>query len=169
MVREARQSHPIIATSQEVWQLLSDMAWFRGGRAWDETPLFVIEHALEWACQESPPPTAVLRETREVLKGLLTDWSEAILIVDELFRGEGHPHHWPHWFYRLKTTAAAEDRRARMILDESWPVSDEKEEAQALADVKGGKGLELEDAFADIAGVPKDEWMRRVAEHKKKQ
>ncbi len=34
--------------------------------------------------------------------------------------------------------------------------------------MKSGRGLELEDAFAQIAGVSKDDWEHRVAEHKRK-
>jgi hypothetical protein len=43
---------------------------------------------------------------------------------------------------------------------------DAKFAEESLAELKRGEGVELGDAFAQIAGMSKDEWLRRVEEHK---
>jgi hypothetical protein len=45
-------------------------------------------------------------------------------------------------------------------LAEEWPVAEAEEEQ--------GEGVELDDAFADIAGMDKAAWLERVAQHKRK-
>jgi hypothetical protein len=167
MVIEARESSPLGASEYEASEILEDM-WFRDRRSGDEFPKLAVERALQWACREAPPPPAVLREARAMLEGVVNDWTEAILMLDQHFRRLSAEYHWPRGFHRLKTAALAEQRRVMMLLRESWPVGSEEEEQRALADLKEGKGVELDDAFAEIAGVSKEEWLRRVAEHKEK-
>jgi hypothetical protein len=64
--------------------------------------------------------------------------------------------------------AATQFRDLQSRLVKEWPVCSPEEEQQALAQVGGGEGMELDDAFAQIAGVDKTAWLERVAEHKRK-
>lgn len=54
------------------------------------------------------------------------------------------------------------DMAARM------PPLTEEEVAEVLAEDARGELLELDDAFAAIAGVGKEEWLKRVEAHKAK-
>ncbi len=57
-------------------------------------------------------------------------------------------------------------QRIRTDFSESFPIRTEEEIAGAREEMARGDGLELNDAFAEIAGCSKDEWLRRVAAHR---
>jgi hypothetical protein len=147
---------------------LDELVLNRSGRVTLDTPLITLEWALAWANRNPPPPVHVLREARAVLQQAAEDWARSFLLVQEMSKRpvEHYPQRWPEWLAEITRGVAAEKRRIDLILEESWPVSEEETEQQALAELKSGQGLELDDAFAQIAGVSKDEWERRVAEHK---
>ena len=57
---------------------------------------------------------------------------------------------------------------ARQSVLERWPVGDDQEIAAAQASAAQGQGLDIEEAFAQIAGVPVEEWRRQKAEFKRR-
>ena len=59
-----------------------------------------------------------------------------------------------------------EEWRQRAMRSWLWPPTAE-EWARIKEDMARGEGLELEDAFAEIAGVSREEWLRRVDERKR--
>jgi hypothetical protein len=65
--------------------------------------------------------------------------------------------------------AARHFKELRARLAEEWPACSPEEEQEAMAQARRGEGLELDDAFAQIAGVDKATWLQRVAAHEQKQ
>lgn len=53
-------------------------------------------------------------------------------------------------------------------LRDEWPVATQAEVEQALAAAARGEAVDLDEAFAQIAGADKDAWLQRVAEHKRR-
>jgi hypothetical protein len=49
---------------------------------------------------------------------------------------------------------------------ERWPVGSDEEIAQARAAANRGEGLDLDEAFAEIAGVDAAAWRQRVEEYR---
>ena len=68
----------------------------------------------------------------------------------------------------IVTLAQAERTRVDATLEDCWPVVNEKEEQKILAEMKGGAFVELDEAFARVAGVTKEAWQARTEEHKQK-
>ncbi|HWG43483.1 MAG TPA: hypothetical protein VN688_11910 [Gemmataceae bacterium] len=68
---------------------------------------------------------------------------------------------------RLRQTAEQFKHLQARLADE-WPVCSPEEEREARTSSERGEGMELDDAFAEIAGVDKASWLERVAEYKRK-
>ena len=62
----------------------------------------------------------------------------------------------------------AEKEQVDFLLQRSWPVEGKAEERKALKEVENGQGVEIDDAFANIAGMSKEEWLKKVEAHKRK-
>ena len=146
---------------------------------WDArttSPLVTLEWALEWANSSPPPPAAALREARAALEATASSWAESSALLSEMQKQNARhlPDRpglllWPEWIQHiadLGRVVASEKRRIDLTLRECWPVGSEAEERAALAEMRQGAGVELEDAFAEIANVSKEEWLRRVEQHK---
>lgn len=128
----------------------------------------VVDLALRWAITLAPPPIDALREARTSLEAASAEWANAWGTLA--------------WFvkdWRLEpslsgptndsaTMAQAEWVRVAATLEERWPVVNEKEEREIVAKRKDGAFVELDDAFAHLAGVTKEAWQTRVEEHKQK-
>jgi hypothetical protein len=56
--------------------------------------------------------------------------------------------------------------KVRHEMAEHWPVCSASEEEVARAQIAGGESLDLDEAFARIAGLSKDAYLRRVEAHK---
>ncbi len=56
----------------------------------------------------------------------------------------------------------AQVREIREEFSENFPMRNEEEIRAARAEIAAGGGLELDDAFAEIAGCSKEEWLTRV-------
>ena len=56
--------------------------------------------------------------------------------------------------------------RLRQEHKDSWPWCSEQDLDDARAEIVRGETLEMDDAFAEIAGVSREEWLQRVEEHK---
>jgi hypothetical protein len=69
--------------------------------------------------------------------------------------------------FGLLDEAIAAVTRAKQDLLANWLVGSDEEMAAARASAARGEGLELDEAFAQIAGVSVAEWHRRVEEHKR--
>lgn len=65
-----------------------------------------------------------------------------------------------------KVQSLLEELRAR--LDREWPVGTPDDVAQARAELARGETLELEEAFAGMAGISREELRQRVEEHKRR-
>jgi hypothetical protein len=59
-------------------------------------------------------------------------------------------------------------RQLQARLAEEWPVASVAEEQQAWSQHELSQALEIDNAFAEIAGVDRATWLERVAEHKRK-
>ncbi len=68
---------------------------------------------------------------------------------------------------RLLREALAEMHRIREEFSENFPLLDEQGLTSARADVLTGEGLELDDAFAALAGCSKEDWLTRAQTHQK--
>src|SRR5262249_22083615 len=65
--------------------------------------------------------------------------------------------------------AIAVIRRLRDYVSENWPDDPTPEEwAQEVAEMEQSGGVDGDEAFAQIAGVPKEGWQRRGGGHKRK-
>jgi hypothetical protein len=169
ILHEAWLDPPSHHSLEEAFLLIEDVFWSRGWRFALETPLFTLEWMLAWANTVPPPPVPALREARAVLEETASDWEESFVLLQEILKRQiSLGVRRPDSFYELTRVVSSERLRLKVILDESWPVGGEAEEQKALTEMKDGKGVGLDDAFAQIAGVTKKEWARRVAEHKKK-
>jgi hypothetical protein len=170
ILHEAWLDPPSHHSLEEAFLLMEDVFWYRGWRFALETPLVTLEWVLAWANNVPPPPVPALREARTALEETASDWEESFVLLQEILKRQisSGGRRWPDWLYEVTRVVSSERLRLKVILDESWPVGGEDEEQKALAEMKGGKGIGLDDAFAQIAGVTKKEWARRVAEHKKK-
>jgi len=62
----------------------------------------------------------------------------------------------------------AELEKLRQEHQDRWLWFRQEEIDQARAEAEQGKTLELTDAFAQVAGVSREEWLRRVEDHKKR-
>lgn len=62
--------------------------------------------------------------------------------------------------------ALLDDLRAR--LDREWPVSGPDDAARARAELARGEALDLEEAFAGMAGISREELRHRLDEHRRK-
>ncbi len=60
---------------------------------------------------------------------------------------------------------ALERRAVHLMLEESWPVDSAVDDRALLAEIKKGESIPVDDAFAEIAGVSKTQWLRKVQEH----
>jgi hypothetical protein len=58
-------------------------------------------------------------------------------------------------------------QRLEASIFDRWPNFTEQDLADALAEHKKGNCLDVADAFAQIAGVDKEAWLRRVEERKR--
>jgi hypothetical protein len=67
---------------------------------------------------------------------------------------------------RLLQTAERFKQLQARLADE-WPVCSPEEEQEARTKNERGYGIDLDDAFAEIAGVDKATWLERVAKHKR--
>jgi hypothetical protein len=65
--------------------------------------------------------------------------------------------------------AAEELVALRREIEDRWPWINEQIIAEAKAELARGEFLELDEAFAQIAGVDKETWLKRVEEHKKRE
>jgi hypothetical protein len=105
-----------------------------------------------------------LRRTREGLSQAFYHVAQAALHFDRKFgqlaRQVGHALNGAG---RLKDVQTAVER-LRERLDEEWPVCTGAE----AAELSGAPALAADEAFAQIAGVDKAEWLRRVEEHKRR-
>ena len=57
--------------------------------------------------------------------------------------------------------------QARQSVLERWPVGTDDQIAEARASAARGEGLDVDEAFAQIAGVPVEAWRLRVEEYKR--
>lgn len=68
---------------------------------------------------------------------------------------------------RLRQTAE-QFKQLQARLAEEWPVCSPEEEGEARMRSESGQAMELNDAFAEIAGVDRATWLEHVAEHKQR-
>ncbi len=66
---------------------------------------------------------------------------------------------------RALREALAEVGSVREDFEENFPIPSEEQRQQARVERAAGGGLELDDAFAEIAGCTKEEWLARVRAH----
>jgi len=108
-----------------------------------------------------------LRERRRVIEELSENYVQVAQSVrDSAFRAwqaAGSPSGVD--FGRLDDSIAAV-RRAKQELLGRWLVGTDEEMAEAQAAASRGEGLDLDEAFAQLAGVDVATWRQRVEEYK---
>ena len=169
-VEQFRSAYPEPSreASEELHRVLEEfgfshaVGWQRGWQALTT----VVDLALQWAVKSVPPPIDALREARACLEAASAGWANS----------------WGEyaWFvkgWRLEvslsgpindsaTMAQAEWTRVSATLEERWAVDSREQEASEA--MNGAAFVELDDAFARLAGVTKEAWQARVEEHKQK-
>jgi hypothetical protein len=116
----------------------------------------------------SPPPTfAEARETREVLDRVFADRIDAAEKILALAADAAARTGQPIPETEGLASAAEDVRRLRRELAERWPVCTDDEMEEVRRQIARGEGMELDDAFAAIAGVGVEEWRRRVEARRK--
>jgi hypothetical protein len=105
-----------------------------------------------------------LRHTRACLAEAFSHVEQAVrrfdLGVGHLAQNGGHFRAGAERLEKVRAAVAL----LRERLDEEWPVCSEAEAGEALR----AAPLDAADAFAQIAGVDRAEWLRRVEEHKRR-
>ena len=150
-------------------QLLDELAWYKGSRVQYDTPLITVEWAVGWANSVPAPPIGVLRAAREMLQAAADDWAASFQFAHQI-RSKAivlHEQRWPDWFVEVIRVAASEQRRIEIILRENWPGGTQQDEETALAQMRSGTYVGLDEAFTQIACVTSEEWEQRVEAHRK--
>lgn len=127
-----------------------------------------FHRAVSWANTRPYPPADVLQEARQAIDGAISLWLEACTLAGKMLRTQNS--HFP-WAGRVQESVSysfAQQRWIKRVIDEGWPVESAADEQRALEEMKSGNVLELDDAFARIAGVLPQEWQQRVEEHKRR-
>ena len=149
--------------------MLDELAWYKGGRVQYDTPLITVEWAIGWATSIPTPPIAFLRAAREMLQAAADDWAISFQLAHQI-RAKAivlHEQRCPDWFTEVMRVASSEQRRVEIVLSENWPGGTQADEERALAQMRCGTALGLEQAFTQIAGVSREEWEQRVQAHRK--
>jgi hypothetical protein len=120
------------------------------------------EAALGRAFAEENPSVAALLQEREAIERLLAELSVEVAQVRTLVQTVAlRPGQMLSGLERLGD--AAKDLEAlKAEVAEKWPVRNRAELTEARAAIDRGEGLDLADAFAQIAGVDRDTWLARV-------
>ena len=154
----------------EIWRLIGEADQDRQYRPWHpfhSLPMPALEHALRWANGTPPPPADALQVARAVVEATLAAWFDAWLLLGKMLDvGDKSPCRSHPAEY--VTLAMAGHRRAVAALGEGWPVLSIDDERRVVAEMKAGKGLGVDEAFAGVAGVSMEEWHRRAEAHKRK-
>ena len=125
----------------------------------------VVERALVWANSKPRPPADVVRQAVRPLETALAEWAAAWTMIGKFLKSDGGELHENHWLRDAVSLAMVAHQRAERSFAEGWPVGAEEGELKALEEMRAGSFVELDDAFSRIAGVPKEEWLRRVQAH----
>ena len=127
-----------------------------------------VDLALQWAITSSPPRIDTLREARAVIEAASSEWADAWASLAWFVKDWRLAPGSSEQIHDSVTMAQAERTRVDTTLAERWPVVAEKEEQESLAAMKDGLFVGLDEAFAHLAGITKEAWEARVAEHKRK-
>lgn len=128
----------------------------------------VLQHALIWARQNTAVPGDSLHHARELLEAMLEDWHEGWKTLAKHLKESGNALHDNHWFREVATVALGRERQLEKSLAEEWPVSSRQDENKRREEIKEGNFLELDEAFAEIAGSSKEEWLAKVRTYQDK-
>ena len=128
----------------------------------------VVDLSLRWAITSTPPRIDALRDARSILGAASAEWASAWTSLAWLVKDWGLERTLSDAINDSATMAEAERLRVDATLAERWPVVSEEEEQESLAAMKNGAFVELDEAFAGLAGVTKEVWDARVEEHKRK-
>jgi hypothetical protein len=128
-----------------------------------------IERGYEWeydrAVRGELDASALLRardDIEEVFRLSFRNLGIVLRFLHDFERAAGRP--LPH---RADIVAAREaNRKQAARLAAEWPVCTEEEASEALAAAARGEAIDLDDAFAQIAGVDRATWLERVTAHK---
>ena len=128
----------------------------------------VVDTALIWATTRPWPSDSDLREALSLIEETLAEWAAAWMALTNVLNTSGASLGCGHWFREVVPLAMVKHRQATRSLSESWPLASEEVETKALAEMKAGNAVGLEEAFARIAGTTKTEWTDRVEQHRKR-
>jgi hypothetical protein len=123
-----------------------------------------VEKALVWAATEDHG-IGELKEVRRHLDDALSDYGWAWHSLNKAMQSNPHFSGPRHGWMELPALALLRHRQASRALAEGWPTSSETEEAAALADMASGNFVDLDDAFARLAGTTTDQWRLRAGKH----
>src|SRR5262245_32021574 len=80
MLHATWQDPPSRADRDEAVRLVTDFPWYRATYFGLESPFVVVDRALRWAMSDPPPPVSMLREARELMEAMASDWEAAVLL-----------------------------------------------------------------------------------------
>jgi hypothetical protein len=129
----------------------------------------LLEKEYKRIFKEPNPTVAWLRERRRVLEELSDDYvrlAESIRASASRAWQAAEAPVGKDVEVRLGGAIQAVLQAKQSVLDR-WPVGSDQEIAEAQAAASRGEGLDLDDAFAQIAGVDVETWRQRVEEYKR--
>jgi hypothetical protein len=124
------------------------------------------EAALRRAYAEEDPQVPPLQQEREAIEQLLSDLVSEVDRVRALVQGVAARTGQTLAGVAELATAAKGLEALKAEIAEKWPVCSPAELAEARAAIARGEGLDLADAFAQIAGVDRETWLARVEERR---
>jgi hypothetical protein len=128
----------------------------------------LLEKEYRRLFKEPNPTVAWLLERRQVIEDLSASYvqlAESVrAAVYQAAQASGSPSGKD--FVLLLDRAIQAILQARQRVLERWPVGSEAEIEEASSSAARGQGLDVDEAFAQIAGVDVETWRRRLEEHK---
>jgi hypothetical protein len=129
----------------------------------------LIEKEYKRLFKESDLTVAWLQERRQVIEELSDSYLQLAASVKTLacraWQAAGSPA-GADFAYRLDGAIQAVAQAKQNVL-ERWPVGSDEEIAAARASAARGEGLDVDEAFAQIAGVDVETWLKRVQDHER--
>jgi hypothetical protein len=133
-----------------------------------ETVRAIWEAHRDEAFRDRNTDLAALLDLRLRLERLTDEHTQTVETILDLARQQSNGAGQPSTTVAQLEQVITRLRALKTQQGEAWLVANREEVEEALAAARRGESLELEDAFAEIAGVDRETWLRRVEEHKQR-
>jgi hypothetical protein len=120
-----------------------------------------VEMALKWSALENPS-ILELREAGALIELALADYFEAWNFIAMALKRRSGFLSDRHWIRESCTLSIIRHDQAARLFKESWPTINEQIEWNRNLEVKSGTFLEIDDAFARISGMTREQWAGKI-------